>query len=318
MPTIDELFTPHTAKSAGFPKHAKGDIAYLTNGFRDNGVVGFVKPMPGDRIYRFLGIVLSSFCEATVQIPPFIARGNGGSGLIVLEPRTAMTADQLGFIAAHINTDLRWRFNWYRQATVDRIRRLAIPDPHSSAMRFSVKQFLPVLASHAAPSSARRVTMKPFRLDSLFSLASGDYHNASELPKGNTPLISCGDGKNGITAFVSVPEEKTYSHKLTISFNGMNTLSTKFHPYRFAAKDDVAVCTPRRPLRASTLFFVQIMMNNERWRYSHYRKCFMEKLSRQSVNLPADRSEVDEDAAGALVNSTSYWPYLKKRYEVTN
>jgi len=312
MPTIDDLFNPQTAKASGFAQHEPGLVAYVTNGFRDNGVLGFVKPKAGDRIFDRLSVVLSAFCEATVQIPPFVARGNGGSGLIVLEPKTALTAAQLGYIAAYINTTLKWRFSWSRQASVERVRRLEVPKVEDNPpVSFAVRDFLPPMTAQNPP--AWTPNFEAFLLDDLFSLSPGDYHNASDLAAGDIPLISCGDCDNGIAAFVTVPADKVYQHKLTIAFNGMNTLTTKFHPYAFAAKDDVAICTARKPLRVSTLVFVQLMMNRERWRYSYYRKCFMDKLKRQSVQLPAKAGVIDEDLVETLLGATTYWTALKPR-----
>ncbi|MCK1469941.1 hypothetical protein [Bradyrhizobium sp. CW10] len=314
MPTIEDIFEPHTATASSFSTYEAGDVAYVTNGFKDNGVLGFVAAKPDDRVYEFNGIVLSAFCEATLQIAPYIARGNGGSGLIVLEPKVPLSTATLGYLAAHINTALKWRFNWYRQATTDRIRRLAIPDPIEANVSFPVKEFLPVV-SQTKQKKNWEVKFRPFALDELFELASGDYHNAAELPDGDVPLISCGDADNGITRFVSVPPENIYNRKLTIAFNGMNTLTTKYHPYDFATKDDVAICTARSPLKVSTLMFIQLMMAREKWRYSYYRKCFMEKLSRQSVLLPAKKSEVDEETIEIILKSTAYWDGLRSRLE---
>jgi type I restriction enzyme M protein len=93
----------------------------------------------------------------------------------------------------------------------------------------------------------------------------------------------------------------------------MNTLTTKYHPYDFATKDDVAVCFPRKPWRLSTIVFVQLMMAREKWRYSYYRKCFMGKLRRQSVVLPAKGVNVDEDTIETIMESTTYWAALKPR-----
>jgi hypothetical protein len=143
MPRIDDLFKLHTARSVGFERYTDGDVAYITNDLRDNGIVGYVKPKPNDKVFKFVGISVSAFCEAAVQIPTFVARGNGGSGLIVLEPKVPLTADQLGFFAAYINTFVRWRFSWYRQASVQRIRRLQIPDAHAAHGRFAVRELLP-------------------------------------------------------------------------------------------------------------------------------------------------------------------------------
>jgi hypothetical protein len=100
MPTIEKLFRLRTATAAGFNRYKQGDVAYVTNGFRSNGVIGFVKPEADDDVFTFSGIAVSAFCEATVQIPPFVARGNGGSGLVVLEPLEAMTGNQLAHAAA--------------------------------------------------------------------------------------------------------------------------------------------------------------------------------------------------------------------------
>lgn len=311
MAKISDTFKLHTARATGFDRYTPGDVAYVTNGFRDNGVVGFVKPQTNDYVYRFLGIVLSAFCEATVQIPPFIARGNGGSGLIILEPLKTMTADQLAYIAAFINTNIRWRFSWSRMATVDRIRDFEVPDVDCPPIRYRVRNLLPPVSEPDCTSW--NAHFKPFELASVFKLEPGDYHNTSALPDGDIPLISCGEADNGIAGFVQVPEEHIYDHKLTVAFNGMNTLTTKYHPYRFAAKDDVAVCTPLRSLRVSTLFFIQVMMGRERWRYNYYRKCFMEKLRRQVIELPAIHGEIDEDCIAMIVGRSRYWPYLQER-----
>jgi hypothetical protein len=122
MVTIEQVFKPHTARSVGYENYQPGDTAFVTNGLRDNGIVGYVTPKARDKVFKNAGIALSAFCEATVQIPPFVARGNGGSGLIVLEPIEPLTLDQLGYIAAYINEFVSWRFSWYRQASVPRVR----------------------------------------------------------------------------------------------------------------------------------------------------------------------------------------------------
>jgi hypothetical protein len=309
MPRIEELFEPLTAKSAAYGKHKAGDVAFVTNGFKENGVVGFVTPLPIDIVYNFVGIVVSTFCEATVHAPPFIARGNGGSGLMVLKPQQPITVAQLGYISAHINESLRWRFSWSRQASVSRIRRLEIPSPETSPVQFRVKDLLPAIGDVTKPRW--RASFKLFVLDSLYQIEPGEYHNAGVLPRGKTPLVSCGDAKNGISAMVRVPKNHIHSHKMTIAFNGMNTLTTKYHPYKFAAKDDVAVCVPRKPLRLSTEIFLQMALNQERWRYSFYRKCFMEKLKLFAISLPAKNGNVDEDTMEAIMNTSPYWSVFR-------
>lgn len=312
MPTLEDLFVLHTARSGGYDACQPGDVAFVTNGLRDNGVLGFITPEPDDRVFGFVGIVLSAFLEATVHLPPFVARGNGGSGLIVLEPRTALSPAQLGVVAAYINSTLSWRFSWYRQTSVSRVKNLQVPVPVVESGRFRVATLLPEQSVGNGSTAACR-GFRPVRLDEIYDLVPGDFHSVSDLPPGDIPIVSCGDADNGITGFVDVSADFIYSHRLTISFNGMNTLAAKYHPYPFATKDDVAVCTPLAPLRVSTEVFIQVMLGRERWRYSYYRKCFMEKLKRFSIPLPFRDGRIDEDAIATLMGTTPYWGYIEQR-----
>ena len=157
-----------------------------------------------------------------------------------------------------------------------------------------------------------KVKYAPFSLGPLYELRPGDYHSLSDLQRGDIPIISCGRLNNGVAGFVSVPPENVYSHRLTIAFNG-STLTAKHHPYEFAAKDDVAVCFPRKPLRVTTELFIQVMLEKEQWRFSYYRKCYREKLERLSILLPAKGGWIDEDAIQVAVKATSYWPFLAER-----
>ena len=61
MNSLVHLFTMHTARSAAYDDHEEGPVPFVSNGFSDNGVVGLVKPLPKDRVYRFSGICVSAF-----------------------------------------------------------------------------------------------------------------------------------------------------------------------------------------------------------------------------------------------------------------
>ena len=183
MPTIDDLFEAHTARSTGYDSYQAGDTAFVTNGLTNSGVLGFVTPKSGDKVFRFAGISLSAFLEATVHVPPFIGRGNGGSGLIILEPKQPISVSRLGGIAAYINSALRWRFSWYRQATVSRVKSLMIPPLNEcSDGSFRVSPLLPACTAEGSIQSC--LNYAPFQIDSLFELRPGDYHSLSDLPGG--------------------------------------------------------------------------------------------------------------------------------------
>jgi len=313
MTPIDRLFRLHRAKSGLFSEYSSGDVAYVGNGLADNAVVGFVTPLKDDKVFQFKGIVISAFCEATVQAPPFVACGRAGNGLIALEPIEPMPVEQLAYIAAYINLSVQWRFNWYRQTTIDRIKQLAIPEKMPSGLKFDVPSAMP------SKSSKRRGTwqlnLKLFALGDIYTLEPGYFHRVGHLPHGLTPVVSCGDHDNGVIGYYDIGNVSTDVNRITIAFNGENALTAKYHPYRFAAKDDVAVCHPKSPLEPTTELYIQTMVNRERWRYSYYRKCYADKLRRFQVSLPSKNGEIDEATIRAVVEASPYWDYVKSRAE---
>lgn len=290
-----------------FVDYPPGDVPFVGNGFSNNGVTGFVIPREEDKVFHFNAISVSAFCEATVQTPPFVACGRAGNGIVVLQPKTPMQVRQLAYIASYINLAVRWRFNWYRQTTAERLRKLTVPHTVAPGIAFSVMAALPI----ASPVSLSnwRMHLRPFVLGDLYEIQSGDFHNLSDLEPGSVPVVSCGHADNGVSGYYDV-KEPVYRNRMTIAFNG-NTLTAKFHPYEFATKDDVAICNPKRNLRITTELFIQMMINRERWRYSYYRKCFADKLRRFEVSLPARGGELDEDTMEAVVKTAPYWAFVQ-------
>jgi len=156
-----------------------------------------------------------------------------------------------------------------------------------------------------------RLNLRPFILGDLYELEPGYFHSVGNLPPGLIPVVSCGDYDNGVVGYYDIGNVPTFVNRITIAFNGDNALTAKYHPYRFAAKDDVAVCHPKRPLQPTTELYIQTMVNRERWRYSYYRKCFADKLRRFQVSLPSKQGNIDEETIGAVVEASPYWNYIQ-------
>jgi len=126
-----------------------------------------------------------------------------------------------------------------------------------------------------------------FRVAQLFRLIPGYFHAKSELEAGTVPLVSCGYENNGLIGRYDIADEHTHHRALTVAFNG-TPLTTNFHPYKFGAKDDVAVLVPIKPMANSLLIYTAALLNAKRWRYSYGRKCYREKLNNVSLVLPVD------------------------------
>lgn len=137
-------------------------------------------------------------------------------------------------------------------------------------------------------------------LDEIFIVKSGDYHANYELETGNVPLVSCGDTNNGVVGFFDIPQENIYRHAITVAYNGQ-PLTTKFHPYEFGTKDDVAVLIPRTPMKETTLLYIAVLLNDLQWRFSYGRKCYREKMEKITISLPMlNEHKIDEERIAKL------------------
>lgn len=141
---------------------------------------------------------------------------------------------------------------------------------------------------------------KFFPITDLFKVKSGDFHATKELDQGKIPLISCGEYDNGLVGHFDIENEYMYSKTITIAYNGQ-PLTSKYHPYRFGAKDDVAVLLPLVDLDESTLIYIAAWLNHRRWRYSYGRKCFKNKMKQINIELPAhEDGSINEDFISSL------------------
>lgn len=122
------------------------------------------------------------------------------------------------------------------------------------------------------------------KVSDLFQVHSGDFHAVKELEPGDIPLVSCGDTDNGVIGYYDIPSDKRYHNTITVAYNGSWPIMSKFHPYVFGAKDDVAVLIPRQEMSSLALLYTAALFNRMTWRYSYGRKCFREKL--QDVEIP--------------------------------
>ena len=131
-------------------------------------------------------------------------------------------------------------------------------------------------------------------LSRLFNIQSGHFHAIAELDTGDTPLISCGETNNGLVGKFDIPLEKTFKHCLTVAYNG-SPLFSRYHPYRFGAKDDVGILLPKLSLQETTLLYIAAMLSREKWRYSFGRKCYKRKMPNTHIFLPmTSDDQIDE------------------------
>ncbi|HEX4436815.1 MAG TPA: N-6 DNA methylase [Solirubrobacteraceae bacterium] len=124
---IKNYFAVFNGRSTGEKNYAEGSTPYISSGDSHNSIIRLVSD-PLDESFAFGGISVTAFGAASLQPWPFVARGNGGSSVRVLEPRFNMSVRELLWFAAQINLQ-RWRFFYARMSIKGRLERLTVDAP---------------------------------------------------------------------------------------------------------------------------------------------------------------------------------------------
>ncbi|MDH5788728.1 MAG: hypothetical protein OEZ40_10600, partial [Candidatus Bathyarchaeota archaeon] len=116
---------------------------------------------------------------------------------------------------------------------------------------------------------------------------------------------------NGVTGYYEKPSEAEIHAK------GLLTVSTVtgdafVQLEDFIATDNVLICRPKREFRITTLFFIQLMINFEKWRFSYGRQPYRRVFSKTRIFLPTNGSgEIDEDYIQRLVTNSYGWSMIE-------
>lgn len=297
------MFYIFNAKSKGFEDHEGGKISFISNGFTDNGVIGYVEPLKDEKIFRQNGICVSAFCEATVQRSPYLPRGNGGSGLTILIPKSKnMLEIELYWYASLINAK-NWRFSFGRMVTGNRLSKLEIYSPPKN-LKF------PINLSKLVPNEVPKIEplllseLKLMPIDKFFTVEKGTGKYYENCKNGSTPLISASSENNGIVGFVDLaPTVKapavTIERVSGSAFLQLEDFAT--------VPDDVFVLKPKKPMQIEELFYILAMLNRQKWKFNYSRKVTPTRLEKISIPIPTQKGNVDIEYMKRILKSTYGW-----------
>jgi hypothetical protein len=310
MASLSKIFDVVTARSKAFSDYAVGNVAFISNGFYNNGVVGYVDPFGNDTVFEETAICISAFCEATVQRPPFLPRGNGGSGLTILIPKIEMTYDVLLNYASLINILIKWKYSYGRMVTKDRLEKETLPKIDSFQNLYSDKISSLIPNEANTELQIRALSLKPFNITDLFDLEHGDFHSLTELDEGQYPTVSRVEYNNGIVGMFDKPNNAIEYAPLTLTVSTV-TGDCFVQLERYIATDNVVVLTPKKNFSIPTLLFIAMMINKEKWRWMYGRQCYKTKFSSTNIKLPSKRSgKIDENEIHKIVTSRWGWNFL--------
>jgi type I restriction enzyme M protein len=148
--------------------------------------------------------------------------------------------------------------------------------------------------------------------EDLFALDRGDFHALDRLDEGVIPTVSRISDNNGVVGYFEPPDGAQLRQK------GLLTVSTVtgdafVQLTDFVATDNVLICYPKKPLRLTTIFFIQLMINLQRWRFSYGRQPYRRIFSSINIPLPIKDREIDEDYIETVVKNSYGWGIVERQ-----
>jgi type I restriction enzyme M protein len=205
------------------------------------------------------------------------------------------------------------------------------PDEVRLDLEHAVKEYLSFLIRTADPATfetalkhtkpgavpAPPAGFKFFSMVELFgpvgsAISRGDIHALNKENPGLTPVVTTSTDMNGIESFYDLPTWTKHKNVVTVASNG-TPLTSFYHPYETVVKDDLFICAPPAWMTPATIFYVITALNRLTWRFSYYRKCYLNKLDKIAVPMPVDANgDIDQKWIAAVAQSCDGWNQLVK------
>ena len=301
-----------------------GDRAYTDKGVLDSGATPLIASQGVDSgVYGFFDVPVKyhspvitvprtgSIGYAFVQLLPCAVTDD----CMILIPKKPMTIEYLFYVATIIRFS-RWRFNYARKITPERLGTIKLlSDEEFTPETFYNEMFEKL---YPRPNIAMVSVTSPtsyfdFRITDLFDLDRGHFHAIDQLETGDYPTVSRVSDTNGVVGFYKKPAKAKVLPKVTLTVSTVT--GDAFIQYvPFIATDNVVICKTKKPLRITTLVYIQALLNKVKWRYSYGRQCYKGNFEKTVVQLPiTNDSEIDEDFIEDLVTGLPYWNEYKNR-----
>lgn len=297
-----------------------GTVPLISCASEDNGVEGYFKIDDKDT-YQNCVTIASDGQPLTAFYHPY--RFGAKDNVLVCIPKKEIKISTIYYAVAAINS-LKWRFSYGRKCYENKVKKIKVPFPVTPSREIDeayIEGIIKVEMAKVAPKQNQTQTLtdaielKLFRIDQLFTLKHGDFHSLAKLEKGSIPTVSRIETNNGVVGYYTPPQDATVYPK------GLITVSTVsgdafVQVDDFLVTDNVVVCYPKRRFRMTSLFFIQMMINRAKWRYSYGRQCYKTKFSRTEIYLPIKKDgTIDEEIMEKVTKNSSYWNYLENNFQ---
>lgn len=250
-----------------------------------SGVSGFVEPIPDITPYPagLLTVALGgSLLSTYVQQRPFYTAQN----VAVLTPLSEMTTVERLYYAMCIHANA-FRYSTFGREANRSLGTIELPD---SVPSWVVEMEIPSKEGIVERIAPQRALSEPdtwgeFRVEELFTVASGKYIPTRNKSAGTTPEITSSAQNNGRRRMID-QEPNFPGGTISVARNG-SVGTAFFQPTPFFATDDVRVWTAKKgPMNLWEGLFLCRIISLEAFRYTYGRKWSLSQMRETVLRLP--------------------------------
>ena len=310
---LRQVFSIHYGQQELYNKETLdgGAILIVSSQGVDNGCYGFFGVRPRYKPPFITVPRTGSIGEAFVQMYPCAVDGN----CLVLEPKIELLIDYLFYISFAIRTQ-KWRYRYGRQITPTRLGALDIIRPEDFRVNKAYDKFEKEIYPHKDDSKKIKIrngATTAVKITDLFNLVRGHFHAIDRLEDGKYPTISRVSVENGLVGFYQKPSKAKIFPAGTLTVSTV-TGDAFFQTTPFIATDNVVMLISKKTYKATTLIYIQALLNQVKWRYSYGRQCYKGSFEKTIIDLPViNDGELDEDYMESVITKQPYWSEFKKR-----
>ncbi len=299
-----------------------GNIPLISCKDSNNGFLGYFD-IPKNKQYKKAITVAYNGRPLSAKYHPYTFGAKDDVAILI--PRIEMSEKALIFIAAEL-TRLMWRYSYGRKCYREKMKRVEILAPlikTKDTIRMDeelISQLFPNEFKSYFPEKEliqgtlkSSLDWKQMDILSLFEIIRGDFHSLSALDPGLYPTVSRISTNNGIVGYFDKPANARIYKRGTITVSTVSG-DAFLQLEDFMATDNVIICNPRSGYRLSTLLFITLMLNYQKWRYSYGRQCYKDKFSKVKIYVPMmEDGSIDEDAIENIVKDFPYFTLIKNK-----
>lgn len=318
---LGELFEVKSGDYHAVKELDPGNIPLVSCGDVNHGFLDRFN-IPPKRRYSEAVTVAYNGAPLTAKYRPYEFGAKDDIGVLI--PRVKVNPVTLVYVVVVLNA-MRWRFSYGRKCFRNKLELLEIEVPiihEDGDCRLDETRISEIVGQveldrrpKANQPNHQILTANEWRtvrLDQLFVLQRGDFHSLARLDPGNVATVSRTEWDNGVVGYYSPPEGATVYPPGLITVSSVSG-DAFVQATDFIATDNVIICNPVGPMRASTLYLLAAAINEQKWRYGYGRQCYQKKLSTLSIRVPWRDCTIDEDTIENWIGVQAHWDFVKSK-----